>query len=105
MHRSQTRCSSGLLTRTRLKEPKLRVVDELLNDDAIVDGVPEVMRGAIRPERSSRYGTPPEVARGWTPEIAGDAAADAPNEADPAWTHGEVQDGTSGREHSSTTKR
>jgi transposase, IS5 family len=44
-------------------EPKLRVVDELLNDDALVDGVLEAMRGRFTQSgRRGRYGTPAEVA-------------------------------------------
>ena len=44
-------------------EPKLRVVDELLNDDALIDGVLEAMRGRFAQSgRRGRYGTPAEVA-------------------------------------------
>ena len=47
----------------KLMEPKLRVVDELLNDDALVDGVLEAMRGRFAQSgRRGRYGTPAEVA-------------------------------------------
>ncbi len=47
----------------KLMEPKLRVVDELLNDDALVDGVLEAMRGRFaQSRRRGRYGTPAEVA-------------------------------------------
>lgn len=47
----------------KLMEPKLRVVDELLNDDALVDGVLEAMRGRFgQSGRRGRYGTPAEVA-------------------------------------------
>src|SRR5579863_5805003 len=46
-----------------LMEPKLRVVDELLNDDALVDGVLAAMRGRFAQSgRRGRYGTPAEVA-------------------------------------------
>ena len=45
-----------------LMEPKLRVIDELLNDDALVDGVLETMRGRFAQSgRRGRYGTPAEV--------------------------------------------
>jgi hypothetical protein len=44
-------------------ETKLRVVDELLNDDALIDGVLEAMRGRFAQSgRRGRYGTPAEVA-------------------------------------------
>jgi hypothetical protein len=47
----------------KLTDPKLRVVDELLNDEALVDGVLEAMRGRFAQSgRRSRYGTPAEVA-------------------------------------------
>ena len=47
----------------KLMEPKLRVVDEVLNDDALVDGVLEAMRGRFaQSSRRGRYGTPAEVA-------------------------------------------
>lgn len=47
----------------KLMEPRLRVVDELLNDDALVDGVLEAMRGRFAQSgRRGRYGTPAEVA-------------------------------------------
>jgi transposase, IS5 family len=47
----------------KLMEPKLRVVDELLNDDALVDGVLEAMRRRFTESgRRGRYGTPAEVA-------------------------------------------
>ncbi len=47
----------------KLMEPKLRVVDELLNDDALIDGVLEAMRGRFAQSgRRGRYGTPAEVA-------------------------------------------
>ncbi len=46
-----------------LMEPKLRRVDELLDDDALVDGVLEAMRGRFaQSSRRGRYGTPAEVA-------------------------------------------
>ena len=44
-------------------EPKLRRVDELLEDDELVDGVLEAMRGRFaQSSRRGRYGTPAEVA-------------------------------------------
>ena len=47
----------------KLMEPKLRVVDELLNDDALIDGVLDAMRGRFAQSgRRGRYGTPAEVA-------------------------------------------
>src|SRR5580693_6343904 len=47
----------------KLMEPKLRVVDELLEDDALIDGVLEAMRGRFAQSgRRGRYGTPAEVA-------------------------------------------
>ena len=46
-----------------LMEPGLRRVDELLDDDELVDGVLEVMRGRFeQSSRRGRYGTPAEVA-------------------------------------------
>jgi IS5 family transposase len=47
----------------KLMEPKLRAIDELLNDDALVDGVVDAMRGRFAQSgRRGRYGTPAEVA-------------------------------------------
>jgi len=44
-------------------DPKLRRIDELLNDDTLVDGVVEAMRGRFAQSgRRGRYGTPAEVA-------------------------------------------
>ncbi len=58
----------------KLMEPKLRVVDELLNDDTLIDGVLEAMRGRFAQSgRRGRYGTPAEVG-------ASDACAQAPQE-------------------------
>ena len=46
-----------------LMEPKLRVIDELLNDEALVDGVLDAMRGRFaKSGQRGRYGTPAEVA-------------------------------------------
>jgi IS5 family transposase len=46
-----------------LMEPGLRRVDELLDDDVLVDGVLEAMRGRFAQSgRRGRYGTPAEVA-------------------------------------------
>ena len=46
-----------------LMEPGLRQVDELLDDDELVDGVLEAMRGRFeQSSRRGRYGTPAEVA-------------------------------------------
>jgi IS5 family transposase len=47
----------------KLMEPKLRRIDELLDDEALVDGVLEAMRGRFAQSgRRGRYGTPAEVA-------------------------------------------
>jgi IS5 family transposase len=44
-------------------DPALRRIDELLNDDALIDGVLEAMRGRFEHSgRRGRYGTPAEVA-------------------------------------------
>lgn len=43
-------------------EPKLRRIDELLDDDALIDGVLDAMRGRFpKSGRRGRYGTPAEV--------------------------------------------
>jgi transposase, IS5 family len=47
----------------KLMEPALLRIDELLSDDALVDGVLEAMRGRFAQSgRRGRYGTPAEVA-------------------------------------------
>jgi hypothetical protein len=44
-------------------DPKLQRIDELLDDDTLVDGVVEAMRGRFAQSgRRGRYGTPAEVA-------------------------------------------
>ena len=47
----------------KLMEPALQRIDELLSDDALVDGVLDAMRGRFAQSgRRGRYGTPAEVA-------------------------------------------
>jgi len=47
----------------KLMEPALQRIDELLDDEALVDGVLEAMRGRFAQSgRRGRYGTPAEVA-------------------------------------------
>jgi len=47
----------------KLMEPGLRRIDELLDDEKLVDGVLEAMRGRFaQSSRRGRYGTPAEVA-------------------------------------------
>jgi len=47
----------------KLMDPVLRRIDELLDDEALVDGVLEAMRGRFAQSgRRGRYGTPAEVA-------------------------------------------
>jgi IS5 family transposase len=44
-------------------DPKLRCIDELLDDDTLIDGVLDAMRGRFAQSgRRGRYGTPAEVA-------------------------------------------
>lgn len=47
----------------KLMDPVLRRIDALLDDEMLVDGVLEAMRGRFEPSgRRGRYGTPAEVA-------------------------------------------
>jgi IS5 family transposase len=53
----------GDLQPEKQMEPRLRRIDELLDDDALVDGVVEAMRGRYpQSRRRGRRGTPAEVA-------------------------------------------